>query len=302
MEFQQMVSFVTVAEEGNFGRAADRLHLAQSSVSLRVKRLERELGVELVARSPQPVRLTAAGQAFLDGIKEVLDLADHAADVARSVAEGRSGTLRIGFNFAAGRLVLPAALKRLHAEQPGVRVELTQSRSGPQLAALAAGDLDVAFVFGRPGSGGLRAAPVRRVSLVAMVNRRHRWARRPRVSFRELAGQQCVLFGREQCPAMYDEIQNIAAGTGTRLDVVEEIDDSLGTAVAVRTRPIVGFASAPRLDQSGAAGLVTVPIVDPAPSLVVHVAWRTGEKSGLVRSLLRCVGIPIDSANRAVTG
>lgn len=292
MEFQQMVSFVAVAEEHNFGRAAHRLHLAQSSVSLQVKRLERELGVELLARAPQPVRLTAAGQAFLARVKEVLDLATRAADAARSVAEGRSGTLRVGFNFAAGRLVLPSALTRLHAEHPGVRVELTEARSGPQLRALAAGELDVAFVFGRPARGDVLSEPVQRVDVVAVVNRRHRWARREHVGFRELTGQQCVLFGREQCPAMYDEIQNIAAGTGTRLDVVEEIDDSLATAAAVRARPLVGFASAPRLSQGGVAGLATVPIVDPVPSLMVHVAWRAGAESGLVRSLLNCLPMP----------
>lgn len=292
MEFQQMVSFVAVAEEQNFGRAAQRLHLAQSSVSLQVKRLERELGVELVHRAPQPIRLTAAGQAFLTEVKDVLGLTERAVDAARSVAEGRSGTLRVGFNFAAGRLVLPSALTRLHAEHPGIRVELTEARSGPQLRALAAGELDVAFVFGRPTDGDISAAPVQRVDVVAVVNRQHRWARRDHVGFRELAGQPCVLFAREYCPAMYDEIQNIAAGTGTRLDVVEEIDDALSTAATVRARPLVGFASAPRLSQGGAAGVVNVPIVDPVPGLVVHVAWRVGAASGLVNSLLSCLETP----------
>ncbi|NIJ11892.1 DNA-binding transcriptional LysR family regulator [Saccharomonospora amisosensis] len=292
MEFQQLVSFVAVAEEHNFGRAAHRLHLAQSSVSLQVKRLEREVGVELLARAQHPVRLTPAGQVFLAEIKEALELVERAADAARSVAEGRSGTLRVGFNFAAGRLVLPSALTRLHAEHPGIRVELTQARSGPQLRALAAGELDVAFVFGSPTGGEVSSAPVQRVDLVAVVNRRHRWARRDHVGFRELSGQQCILFGREQCPAMYDEIHNIAAGTGTQLDVVEKIDDSLATAAAVRARPLVGFASAPRLSQGGVAGLATVPIVDPVPNLVLHAVWRSGEPSGLVRSLLGCLQVP----------
>ncbi|MFD0656219.1 LysR family transcriptional regulator [Thermocatellispora tengchongensis] len=245
MEFQQMTSFVAVAEENNFSRAARRLRIAQSSVSLQLKRLERELGVQLVSRASQPVRLTPAGEAFLGEVRQVLDLAGQAVEEARGVAAGRAGTIRVGFNFVAGRLVLPATLRRMHAEHPSLNVELTCMHSGPQLRALADGELDVALVFGAQQRRGWRSMPVLRVELVAMVDKRHRWARRDAVGFRELAGQRCVLFGREMCPAMYDEIQSAAARTGTRLDIVEEINDPLATAVAVRTRQVVGFTSAP---------------------------------------------------------
>src|SRR5262245_23090991 len=131
MEFQQMASFVAVAEELNFGRAARRLHIAQSSISLQVKRLERELGVQLLSRSCHPVVLTSAGEAGLGEIRQILELADRAVDAARGAAEGRTGTLRVGFNFVAGRLVLPTVLTRLHAEHPVLRVELSEYRSGP---------------------------------------------------------------------------------------------------------------------------------------------------------------------------
>ncbi|PPK64908.1 LysR family transcriptional regulator [Actinokineospora auranticolor] len=289
MQFQQLVSFLAIAEEHNFGRAARRLHLAQSSISLHLKRLEREVGVELVARSSHRVSLTPAGEVFLDEVRQVLDLADSAVAAARAVASGRAGTLRVGFNFAAGRLVLPPALVRMHAEHPDLRVDLTEKRSGPQLRALADGELDVALVFGAPTAPGLVSAQVSRVDLVALVTESHPWARRDRVRFRELAGQPCVLFGREQCPAMYDELRAIAGRTGTELAVVAEIDDPLATAATVRARRVVGFASAPRWDQNGLAGLVTVPIVDPVPSLAIHAVWRRDAETLPVRALLRCL-------------
>ncbi|WP_018685825.1 LysR family transcriptional regulator [Actinokineospora enzanensis] len=299
MQFQQLVSFLAIAEEHNFGRAARRLHLAQSSVSLQLKRLEREVGAQLVARSSHQVSLTPAGEVFLDEARQVLELADHAVAVARAVADGRAGSLRVGFNFAAGRLVLPPALTRLHAEHPDLRVHLGEKRSGPQLRALADGELDVALVFGAPTAAGLAAVPVCRVDLVALVTDTHRWARRDKIGFRELAGQPCVLFGREQCPAMYDELRAIAGRTGTELDVVAEIDDPLATAVTVHARQVVGFASAPRWHQTGPAGLVTVPIVDPVPSLVIHAAWRRDDDSLPVRSFLQCLGRGADHSSAA---
>ncbi|GAA2402350.1 LysR family transcriptional regulator [Actinomadura vinacea] len=292
MEFQQMASFLAVAEEHNFSRAADRLGVAQSSVSLQIKGLERDLGLELVSRSSRPVRLTPAGEAFRGEIRRVLELADVAVETARSVAEGRSGGLRVGFNFAAGQLVLLGALRRIRAEHPGLRVDLKSAQSGPQLRALADGGLDVALVFGAPSRPGWRSTQIQRVDLMALVGEEHPWSRRGRVSFRELAGQSCVLFGREQCPAMYDEIQAVAARTGTRLDVAEESNDPLATAVMVRARGLVGFTSAPRWDQSVRAGLVTVPLADPTPSLPVHAVWRTGTATGAVAVFLRCLRGP----------
>ncbi|GLZ36535.1 LysR family transcriptional regulator [Actinokineospora sp. NBRC 105648] len=301
MQFQQLVSFLAIAEEHNFGRAARRLHLAQSSVSLQLKRLEREVGVELVSRSSHQVRLTAAGEVFLGEVRQLLDLADDAVEVARAVAAGRAGRLRVGFNFAAGRLVLTPALVRLHAEHPGLGVDLTERRSGPQLRALADGDLDLALVFGAPAAAGFSSVPVRRVDLVALLTDTHRWAGRDKIGFRELAGQPCVLFGREQCPAMYDEIRAVAQRTGTDLAVVEEIDDQLATAIAVRARQVIGFASAPRWDQTGLAGLVTVPIVDPVPSLVIHAVWRGDTETLPVRAFLRCLGLRGDGDRGALS-
>lgn len=299
MEFQQLVSFVAVAEEHNFSRAARRLRVAQSSVSLRLKRLERELGVELVSRTSQPVRLTAAGEVFLDEVRHVLHLADEAAETARAIADGRRGTLRVGFNFAAGRLVLPAALTRLHAEHPGLRAELLGKDSGPQLRALEAGQLDVALVFGAPRRPDWRSMPVHRVNLVALVDRRHPWAGRDAVSIRELAGQRCVMPAREPSPALYDEIHAVARRTGTRLNVLEEINDPLATAVAVRARRVVGFTTAPRLDQGATAGLRTVPLVGPVPSLPVYAVWRADRATAPVRMFLSCLR-PIGQANRPV--
>src|SRR4051794_3885287 len=101
-ELRQLRTFVAVAEELSFTRAAQRLHLAQQAVSKSVAQLERELGVELLERTTREVRLTGAGAALLKAGRPVLEAADAAFARAREVGGGLSGTVRVGVSPAVG--------------------------------------------------------------------------------------------------------------------------------------------------------------------------------------------------------
>lgn len=148
MEFRHLVSFLAIAEELHFGRAAARLHLTQPSLSQQLQRLERTLGVELVARTSHEVRLTPAGRAFEVEARVIVAQMDKAVQSVREVAAGRIGTVRVGYNFPAGQHILPVTLAKMHAEFADVTVRLEEKRTGPQLQALADGDLDIALVYG----------------------------------------------------------------------------------------------------------------------------------------------------------
>lgn len=289
MEFRYLQSFLVLAEELHFGRAAARLHLAQPSLSQQLQRLERHVGVELVERSSHHVRLTAAGHAFRVEARRILDQAGHAVSAAREVAAGRVGTLRVGFNCPAGVRVLPRTLARLAVEHPGVTARLTERRSGAQLAAVAAGGLDVALVFGGSGSPDLRARPLLRVPVVAVVGERHRFASRAAIAFADLVRQPCVLFRRDLSPALHDAVVGGAQRAGATLDVAEEVDDSAATGIVLACRPLVGFASAVRASDALVRGLRAVPIVDPVPTVELHAVWRA-DAGPLVEAFLGCLG------------
>ncbi|WP_219420397.1 LysR family transcriptional regulator [Pseudonocardia nigra] len=259
MEFRYLRSFLAIAEELHFGRAATRLHLAQPSLSQQLQRLERDVGVELVRRSPHEVRLTAAGEAFREEAKRLLDHADRAVAAARAVALGQAGTINIGFNFPAGQDVLPAALAALNDEYPRVQTQLWEKRTGPQLRALLAGELDVAFVYGRPTSPRLGSQELMTVPIVAVVGEGHPWAGRDAVPMRLLERQPCLLFRREQSPAMHDAIVGAADRAGVKLTVASEVDDPVATGVLVTARQVIGFASASRAVRAPAQGLERVP-------------------------------------------
>ncbi|MQY27859.1 LysR family transcriptional regulator [Nocardia aurantia] len=311
MELRLLESFLAVAEELHFGRAAARLHMTQPSLSQQLQRLERSLGARLVDRTSHQVGLTPAGVALRDHARLLLAQAEEARAAVHAAAAGRTGTLRVGYNFAAGRSILPAALARMSAVAPGVQVNLAEQRTGPQLTALSAGELDVAFVYGRPAQPQYRHRPMLRVPLVAIVGTDHRWAARTRIPFRELADQPCVLFRREQSPAMYDALFDAAGRSGITLNVAHWQDDSNATAILVSVRPLIGFASALRAGFATAAGgyapAAALILDDPVPAVELCAVWRADEARPLVHTFLDCLtpgdaGQPIPIPDIATSG
>ncbi|MEU0539811.1 LysR substrate-binding domain-containing protein [Nocardia sp. NPDC005978] len=294
MELRHLVSFLAIAEELHFGRAAASLHITQPSLSAQLRKLEKAVGAQLVARTSHEVRLTAAGREFEIQARQIVAQVERAARAARATAAGRAGTVNVGYNVPASRHVLPDALVRMTARHPDITVSLWEKRTGPQLAALTAGSLDVALVYGHPSTAAFRyRRMLHRVPLVAVVGRAHRWAERAGVPFAELAGQECVLFEREQCPAMYDAIFRAAAQTRIALTVGHSADDPGATAHMVSVRPMVGFASLPRAISMGmgapGSSSVAVKLVDPVPTLDLYAVWRAEEDNPAVAQFVDCL-------------
>ncbi|QKW05016.1 LysR family transcriptional regulator [Streptomyces sp. NA04227] len=293
MELRHLVSFLAIAEELHFGRAAARLHLAQPSLSQHLQRLERSVGVELVARNSHEVRLTPAGVVFREQASDIVARVERAARTARAAAAGRAGTVRVGYNFPAFQRVLPDTLTTLAARHPAIDVEMREMRTGPQLAALAQGHIDVAMVYGKPAGTKLRHRHLLRVPLVAVVGTKHRWAGHDRVPFGALAGESCILFDRAQSTAMYDAIFSAAERCGIELTVAEEVDDPGATAILASVRPVVGFASEPRgrlaVAAHGGPQTAVVRLYDPVPTLDLYAVWADSDRAPLVDAFLDCL-------------
>ncbi len=145
MELRQLRYFTAVADEGGFGRAAERLHIVQSAVSQQISRLERELGVELFDRSARRVKVTPAGERLLLEARAVLDAADRTRRVAATLAAGEEGVLRLGTVHGPGDRIY-RLLDRLAGIAP--RLEVRPERRPPQarLAAVRSRALDAAVV------------------------------------------------------------------------------------------------------------------------------------------------------------
>ncbi|WP_410675239.1 LysR family transcriptional regulator [Amycolatopsis sp. cmx-4-68] len=184
MELRALRYFVTVADELHFGRAADRLHIAQPAVSRQIARLERELGVRLFDRSPRRVRLTVAGHRVLDAARAALA----AADRVRVAAAPRAGVMRIGTGTGQFTARLERGIDALREQAPAFEVVLVDLPLPARLNALRQGELDLALARGVRAAPGLRVLPAWTESLFAVVSARHAAAGRAAVGVGELAG------------------------------------------------------------------------------------------------------------------
>ncbi|NUS16060.1 MAG: LysR family transcriptional regulator [Streptomyces sp.] len=204
MELRQLRYFVAVAQDLHFGRAAERLMIAQSAVSTQIRRLERELGVELFDRSPRRVRLSEAGQDFLPAAREVLDAARRAVGTVERFVADRGATLRIGTSTGMGER-LDQLLEVLQRDSPGTAVELFSGPLDVRLARVSGGEWDAAFARGEVDvPQELRLLPLWRDELVAALPAGHPLAARGTVPLAELAALPLLLTERRNNPPLVD--------------------------------------------------------------------------------------------------
>ncbi|WP_327003985.1 LysR family transcriptional regulator [Dactylosporangium sp. NBC_01737] len=289
MELRHLVYFVTVAEERNFSRAAERLRVVQSGVSAAIRSLERELGAQLFDRSSQRVALTDAGSALLPAARATIDAAQAARDAVDEVRGGLRGTLRIGTLISVGFVDLPGLLGQFRAEHPAVDLRLRAAPTGSAGLArsLLDGELDVAFLSlaGRPPTG-LSVRVLVAEPIVAVLPAAHRLAGRAAVTLADLADEPFV-----DSPPGYGnrtEVDRGFAAAGLLRRVALEVADIATVAQYVRNG--LGVALLPRFSVGTGAGLRTLPVTGARLRWTFGVATGSARRpSAAVRALLDLV-------------
>jgi DNA-binding transcriptional LysR family regulator len=192
MELRQLEYFVAVAEEANFTRAAERIHVAQPAVSAQIARLERELGEPLFDRARREVRLTAAGQAALPHARAALAAAADARTAVAELSDLVRGAVTIG-TVTAHDVDMPTLLARFHEAYPHVDMTLGTANSDALIEGIRTGQLDVAIVsVGTELPSGLAAVVVTDQPIVAAVALDDAWHSRRAVGLAELAGRAII--------------------------------------------------------------------------------------------------------------
>lgn len=232
MDLRDMRYFLAVAEERNFGRAAERLHMAQPPLSRQIRALEEELDTVLFIRTPKGVELTEAGRTLLDEVPNLLALAEQARDRTRRAGQGLTGQLDVGL-FGSGVLdVIPRLLARFHAQRPDVTIRLHNLTKAEQLQALRERRLSVGFNRLVPQEDGLVIEPILREPLVVAMPEGHPLAVRPSIPLAELAGQPLILYPNVPMRGLAQEVTDAFRADGLALRVEQEVEDVL-TAVAL---------------------------------------------------------------------
>ena len=214
MELRRLKYFVAVAEELNFRRAAEHLHVAQPAVSQQVRKLECELGVDLFRRNKRAVALTPAGVAFLDEARRTLRQAEAAAQVARQASEGALGRLRIGYQRGPLPAPLSEAITRFAVRFPGVGITPETVSARQAVSDVTSGRLDVAVVGLPILAPGLRVTVLSEERTVAAVPDRHRLSGRPELQLDHLGETPLILPSRHDNPAFHDGVLGACRSAG----------------------------------------------------------------------------------------
>jgi DNA-binding transcriptional LysR family regulator len=222
MELRHLRSFLAVAEELHFSRAARRLHMAQSPLSQQIQRLERELGVQLFRRNRRRVELTDAGLAMLDHARRALDHAEQAAGAARAAGAGRAGRLDVGFLATAALALLPAVLPPFREAAPDATLRLTEAGSQDLLGALHRGELDVAFTRPPAPTAELSTTVVWREPVIAVLPAAHRLCAGPDLDLADPRDEDFVTFPRWSAPEFYDHLLAACHDAGFAPRIVQE--------------------------------------------------------------------------------
>jgi DNA-binding transcriptional LysR family regulator len=288
MELRHLRYFVAVAEELHFGHAAQKLGMAQPPLSQQIRRLELEIGVQLLQRTKRRVQLTEAGRSFLEGAREALSQVDHAVEVAQRASRGEVGKLAIGFLGAAASSLLPSILVAFRRRYPDVELKLHELKTSELIAALRDRQVQVGLVRLPVYDELLAVEPILREELVVALPERHALASRARISLRDLAQEAFLMPPRELAPSFHEQVLNLChqAGFAPKLGaeasqlqtIINLVAAGMGvTLVAESVRNLAG------------RGVVFKRLPEPAPMVEVGVAWRRDACSEVLSAFLNVV-------------
>jgi DNA-binding transcriptional LysR family regulator len=288
MDLRQLRYFVAVAEERHYGRAAQRLHMSQPPLSMQIKALERELGIELLERTSRRVALTDAGRAFLERAKTILDAVEEAREIARGAEQGTQGRLEVGFISSATLSLLPPSIRLFRERFGGVELELKELTSAQQIDALYEGGIRVGLVRLPLRAPGIRFEPVLEERLVVALPSGHALEALDRVSLETIADLPLIFFTRQLIPGFHAQIVELFQRVGAFPKVAQH---------AVHLQTIVGLvasgvgiailpSSARRVSREG---VVYRALDVPDATSWMGLAWVEGDESKLVRNFVRTV-------------
>jgi DNA-binding transcriptional LysR family regulator len=274
--------FIAVAEELHFGRAAERLHIAQPSLSQQIRRLESQLGVALLERNSRNVRLTNAGEAMLREGRKLMSQARHAARATRAAGAAR---LTVGFYGSAASALLPDVLRAFGERHPSLAVSVRELLFG-SLGDVLDGDVDVAFTRLREGQTELAVEILAEEPRMVALPSTHRLAARDSLTFADLSDERFIVnpvTPSDDPPQRWIAEQRrrglpgrIAAETAS----IQEILTLVGAGRGVCLVPSAVAASYPRAD------VAYVAVADAEPA-AVSLARRPGRIDPVVEAFIK---------------
>ena len=276
MDLRQLEVFLEVKEQLHFGRAAERLYLAQPTVSETVRRLERELGGQLFDRSTRQVRLTPLGEAFAPRARAAYDAVVQAYEQGRAFARDEAARLVVGHTGDVPGLV--DLVVRLQEARPGVIVSLRARATARLMADLVAGRVHAVVGWDPAPAEGVERIELRRTPMVAVLPAAHPLARREEVPLGELAAEPLVGWPRAVNPTSWDRFAAAMDATGRPWALIGTALGADDLVARVRSGFGIGVGYGENVPGSEVAAVVTRPLAAPGLEVVRTVVWRSDDR------------------------
>ena len=291
MELRQLRYFLAVAEERHFGRAADRLRIAQSGLSQQIKSLERSLGTQLFIRDRRRVELTAAGEYLVEEARSLLSRASRVEETLPLISEGKGGLLKVATSSAGLHPLAGELIDHFRSRFPDIELNVVPG-SGPQnLDALRRRDVDVAFVsYPFDPLDELSLLPTGSLELVIALSDRHRLAEIERIPRAELLAQPFLTWPRTFNPPLMDHIHRSLFGDLPHPALIEvpELNQATRLARLARSDHMIGLGLSEEAELE-IPGLAYRRVEDPVPLVDYGLAWLNEHESPFASAFIDTV-------------
>jgi DNA-binding transcriptional LysR family regulator len=286
-------SFFAIAEFGSLSKAAEQLHVSQSTLTRQMQTLESEVGGQLMERGHSGVALTAAGHTLLEGMRPVVAKADFVLADARKLARGQSASVRIGYIMSAAGEYLTPALAAFRRSHPQTKVHLVDLSPGAQIAALRRGELDV-IVLGNINAAIPREFFVRRIAtfpVVVALPETHERAAGEEVSLADLREEMFVGVNRDDIPGFNNWLMKLCRRGGFRPKIVENAESITQSLTLLVAENAVALLPA-LVERFQIPGVTFRPLRGTTAKWELQVAWHRGKITEPVRELVNLLTKP----------
>jgi DNA-binding transcriptional LysR family regulator len=293
VELRHLRYFIAVAEERHITRAAERLGMQQPPLSMQIRQLEQELGVQLFRRQPRGVELTDAGAAFLDRARAILEQVDHAFATTRRTARGEQGRVVVGFTSSAPfHPFVPRVIRAYREMSPLVSLVLEESGSSELVQALHNEEIDAAFIRSPVADVvGLTVRPLLQEEMLVALPKGHPLGKNRTASLplAALANETFILYKRPGAPGLYDTIITACRGAGFSPRVGQEAPRIVSTLNLVAAG--LGVSLVPEsLRRLQMDGVVYRRVADTSQLIApLILACRRGENAAAVQRFIDLV-------------
>ena len=281
--------FLALAQERNFGRAAQRLHMAQPPLTRQIRGLEEELGTTLFLRTAKGVELTEAGEALLAEVPNILALTERTEERTRLTGQGLLGRFEVG-TFGSGILnVVPRVLANFHKLRPDVGIGLHNMAKGEQIQALRERRITVGFARLVPSEADLEVETVLREPIIVALYEGHALCDKAEITVRDLDNESMILYPNFAMSGLAQSVIEAFRRGGARLKVEQEVEDAL-TAIALVSS---GFGVCITTESAGSLrlpGVVYRPFRSPhLRDIELSCFYRRDEASPVLKEFLGVV-------------